>query len=81
MCLPSHGPCVNNLFLIRTEEARRTTGNTESRVLLAEPLTEQVIGLAIKVPRNAGPGLLEAVCEQYLIRRDRAIPLPAPTWR
>jgi GxxExxY protein len=35
-------------------------------MLLAEPLTEQVTGLAIEVQRNAGRGLLEAVCEQWL---------------
>ena len=28
---PTHGPCVSDFFLIRTEEGRRTTGNTESR--------------------------------------------------
>jgi len=39
---------VNNLFLIRTEEARRTTENTEPRMLLAESLTEQVIWLTAK---------------------------------
>ena len=33
-------------------------------MLLAESLTEQVIGLAIEVHRNTGPGLLEAVYEQ-----------------
>jgi GxxExxY protein len=70
---PLRGPCVNNLFLIRTEEERRTTGNTESRMLLAESLTEQVIGLAIEMHRNTGPGLLEAVYEQCLcVERRRA---------
>ena len=49
--------------MIRAEEARR---NTEYRTLLAESLTEQVIGLAIEVHRNTGPGLLEAVYEQCL---------------
>jgi GxxExxY protein len=33
-------------------------------MLRAESLTEQVIGLAIEVHRNTGPGLLEAVYEQ-----------------
>ena len=42
-------PARQRFILIRTEEARRTTGNTESRMLLAESLTEQVIGLAIEV--------------------------------
>jgi hypothetical protein len=41
---PTHFQCVNDLFLIRTEKGRRTTGNTEPRMLLAESLTEQVIG-------------------------------------
>jgi hypothetical protein len=35
--------CVNDLFLIRTEKARKTTGTTKTRMLLAEALTEQVI--------------------------------------
>jgi hypothetical protein len=32
-------------------------------MLLAEPLIEQVIGLAIQVHHDTGPGLLEAVYE------------------
>jgi GxxExxY protein len=35
-------------------------------VLMAERLTEQVIGLAIAVHRHVGPGLLESVYEQCL---------------
>jgi len=35
-------------------------------MLLAESLTEQVIGLAIEVHRHTGPGLLESVYEQCL---------------
>jgi len=35
-------------------------------MLLAESLPEQVIGLAIEVHRNTGPGLLEGVYEQCL---------------
>ena len=35
-------------------------------MLLAEGLTEQIIGLAIEVHRNTGPGLLESVYEQCL---------------
>ena len=35
-------------------------------MLLAASLTEQVIGLAVEVHRNTGPGLLEAVYEQCL---------------
>ena len=81
---PIHGRCASDLFFIRTEQARRTTGNTESRTLLAESLTEQVIGLAIEVHRNTGPGLLEAVYEQCLcveLRRAgvafaRQVPIP-----
>ncbi len=53
-------------------------------MLLAESLTEQVIGLAIEVHRNTGPGLLEAVYEQCLcveLRRAgvafaRQVPIP-----
>ena len=53
-------------------------------MLLAESLTEQVIGLAIEVHRNTGPGLLEAVYEQCLcvelLRADvafvRQVPIP-----
>lgn len=35
-------------------------------MLVAESLTEQVIGLAIEVHRHTGPGLLESVYEQCL---------------
>jgi hypothetical protein len=56
---PTHGRCVDDLFLIRTEE-ERTTVNTESGMFLAASLTEQVIGLAIEVHRNTGPGRLAA---------------------
>jgi GxxExxY protein len=37
-------------------------------MLLAEPLTDRVIGLAIEIHRHTDPGLLESVCEQYLCR-------------
>ena len=37
-------------------------------MLLAEPLTDRVIGLAIEVHRQTGPGLLESVYEQCLCR-------------
>jgi GxxExxY protein len=37
-------------------------------MLLAEPLTDRVIGLAIEVHRHTGPGLLESVYEQCLCR-------------
>jgi hypothetical protein len=44
-------------------------------MLLAESWTEQVIGPAIEVHRNTGPGLLEAVYEKGLsphhIREDQ----------
>ena len=53
-------------------------------MLLAKSLTEQVIGLAIEVHRNTGPGLLESVYEQCLcaeLRRagvafTRQVPIP-----
>ncbi len=35
-------------------------------MLLAESLTQQIIGLAIEVHRHTGPGLLESVYEQCL---------------
>jgi len=35
-------------------------------MMLAEPLTERLIGLAIEVHRHTGPGLLESVYEQCL---------------
>ena len=37
-------------------------------MLLAEPLTDRVIGLAIEVHRHTGPGLLESIYEQCLCR-------------
>jgi len=37
-------------------------------MLLAAPLTDRVIGLAIEVHRHTGPGLLESVYEQCLCR-------------
>jgi GxxExxY protein len=53
-------------------------------VLLAEESTEQLIGLAIEVHRNTGPGLLESVYEQCLchefreagIRFERQVAIP-----
>jgi len=53
-------------------------------MLLAEPLTEQVIGLAIEVHRHTGPGLLESVYEQCLcvelqragVAFARQVPIP-----
>jgi GxxExxY protein len=37
-------------------------------MLLAEPLTDRVIGFAIEVHRHTGPGLLESVYELCLCR-------------
>jgi len=37
-------------------------------MLLAEPMTDRVIGLAIEVHRHTGPGLLESLCELCLCR-------------
>jgi GxxExxY protein len=45
-------------------------------VLLAGELTEQVIGLAIEVHRNTGPGLLESVYEQCLCHELREARIP-----
>lgn len=42
-------------------------------MLVAESLTERVIGLAIEVHRHTGPGLLESVYEQCLcVELERA---------
>ncbi len=40
-------------------------------MLLSGELTEQVIGLAIEVHRNTGPGMLESVYEQCLCHELR----------
>jgi GxxExxY protein len=45
-------------------------------VLIAGELTELVIGLAIEVHRNTGPGLLESVYEQCLCHELRAAGIP-----
>ena len=45
-------------------------------MLLAESLTEQVIGLAIEVHRHTGPGLLESVYEQCLCVELRQTGIP-----
>jgi GxxExxY protein len=45
-------------------------------VLLAEQLTQRVIGLAIEVHRHTGPGLLESVYEQCLYHELRQAGLP-----
>ena len=53
-------------------------------MLMAQSLTEQVIGLAIEVHRNTGPGLLKSVYERCLcveLRRagiafKRQVPIP-----
>jgi GxxExxY protein len=60
-------------------------GDTEARSkLLHEKLTEQVIGAAIEVHRELGPGLLESAYEQCLCHElhlrnlefERQVPLP-----
>jgi len=50
--------------------------NTELVVLMAERLTEQVIGLAITVHRHSGPGLLESVYEQCLCYELQSAGIP-----
>ena len=53
-------------------------------MLLAEALTEQIIGLAIEVHRHTGPGLLESIYTQCLcaelgqagIAFARQVPIP-----
>jgi GxxExxY protein len=45
-------------------------------MLMAGELTEQVIGLAIEVHKNTGPGLLESVYEQCLCHELREAGIP-----
>jgi hypothetical protein len=60
---PHATPCgllpMAGALTIYFREARRTTGNAESRMLLAESLTEQVIGPVIEVHRNTGRACLK----------------------
>ena len=60
-------------------------GDTETRSkLLHEQLTEQIIGAAIEVHRELGPGLLESAYEECLchelhlrnLKFERQVPLP-----
>jgi len=60
-------------------------GDTEARSkLLHEQLTEQVIGAAIEVHRELGPGLMESAYEECLchelhlrgLKFERQVPLP-----
>jgi GxxExxY protein len=60
-------------------------GDTEARSkLLYEKLTEQVIGAAVEVHRELGPGLMESAYEECLchelhlrnLRFERQMPLP-----
>jgi GxxExxY protein len=60
-------------------------GDTEAQSkLLHEPLTEQVIGAAIEVHRELGPGLMESAYEECLchelhlrgVKFARQVPLP-----
>ena len=68
MCRPSGAPrpvasprfrCVNDLYLIRTEEGRRTTGNTEPRMLLTESYQrhEGLTGMRAGLPGGRGTRL------------------------
>ena len=61
-------------FSFITEERRRATGVVP--VLMAGELTEQVIGLAIEVHRQTGPGLLESVYELCLCHELREACIP-----
>ena len=45
-------------------------------MLMAEQLTERVIGLAIEVHRHTGPGLLESVYDQCLCHELREAGIP-----
>ncbi|HLK32790.1 MAG TPA: GxxExxY protein [Terriglobales bacterium] len=60
-------------------------GVTETRrKLLLEDLTQEIIGAAIEVHRELGPGLLESACEECLCHElhlrglsfQRQVPLP-----
>lgn len=54
-------------------------GGTETRSsigLLSEALTEGIIGAAIEVHRELGPGLLESVYEEYMCQELRLRGIP-----
>lgn len=60
-------------------------GGTEARrKLLLEDLTQEIIGAAIEVHRELGPGLLESACEECFCHElhlrgltfERQVPLP-----
>ena len=60
-------------------------GGTETRrKLILEDLTQEIIGAAIEVHRELGPGLLESACEECLYHElhlrgltfERQVPLP-----
>jgi PD-(D/E)XK nuclease superfamily len=54
-------------LVFRLFSARRKHGaHGEKDLPLAERLIDRIIGLAIEVHRNMGPGLLESVYEQCL---------------
>src|ERR1700730_17525346 len=62
--------CIAGALTFHRFSARRKCGehgaHGEDVMLLAEPLTDRVIGLAIEVHRHTGPGLLESVYELCL---------------
>jgi GxxExxY protein len=54
-------------------------GDTEARSslgLLSEPLTEQIIGAAIEVHAQLGPGLLESIYEECMCEELRLCEIP-----
>ena len=64
--------CNAGALTFQRLSARRQCGehgaHGEGGTLLAEPLTDRMIGLAIEVHRHIGPGLLEFVYELRLCR-------------
>ena len=47
-----------------------------ARPALSDEITQRIIGFAIEVHRNLGPGLLESVYEECLCSELEAAPLP-----
>ncbi len=77
---------MRNLLRFHTENTEHNEGpRRRLRMLLGPARTERVIGLAIEVHRNLGPGLLESVYEAALcfelaeaaIPFERQVPIPA----
>lgn len=75
---------MENQMQNQTENQMRNQAETTRGKLLHEELTEQIIGAAIEVHRQLGPGLLESayeecLCHELHLRKlafQRQVPLP-----